>query len=1023
MRMERLVARLLPLLLLTAVLIPSAEAQYFGRNKVQWEKFDFKILKTDHFDIYYYEEEAPIIEDFGRQAERWYSRLSGVFNHEFGRKPIVLYASSADFQQTTTTGGLIPEGVGGFTDQFQNRIVMPLTGSYADNDHVLGHEMVHVFQYDISNTGGGSNNRRFNLQSLPLWMVEGLAEYLSKGRTDPLTAMWMRDAMTRNRLPNLRQLTSDPRYFPYRYGQAFYAYLGAKYGDEAVIDFFRAAGMVGIERAFTRVLGVEHEAFFKEWHDATRELYLPVVDDRPDSPGIPILGKKTTRGDLNIGPAISPDGKWIAFLSTREFFSIDLFLAEAATGRVVRRLVSSAGDPHFDALRFIDSGGAWSPDSRKLAVVTFSKGDNRIAIINAEGGGVDESLQIPGVGALSSPAWSPDGKSLVVSGQVNGVTDLYLYDFESKNVTQLTNDKFADLHPSWSPDGSRIAFASDRGVGDAMAQLRYESLRIHTIDVRTRDVSQVRLFPSGRHINPQYGPDGSIYFIANPEGIPDVYRADANGGNIRHVTRVVTGVSGITDLAPAMSVALRTGDVVFSLFENDDYTIYRPNTERAPRAAVTALPAGTARAALLPPAVATTTSVTSYLQRPEEGLPPEDINYPVAPYKADLRLTYLGPPSLGVGADRFGYGVGGSISAYFSDVLGEHNVGFTFQGGSGSSLATTLGGELFYLNQQNRVNYGAQARYSPYVSAFTVAYQDEVIIDGRRVIADILEQQREIVTVAEVTGLSQYPFSVTRRFEVNAGYQRLGFKREVQQQVFVGGRLVDDNVFDLEAPESLNLFRTSGAFVGDSSIFGFISPIAGTRYRMEAEALTGDLNFQTGLADYRKYFYRRPFTLAFRGLHYGRYGEDSESERISPLYIGQGSLVRGYDLDSISLRECDSTAASSCPVFDRLVGSKIGVGSVELRVPLFGVRELGLISGAFLPTEAVLFADAGVAWTESEDPEFKYKTRTNERVPVFSVGVAARILLSYIPIEVYYAKPLQRPDEGWQFGFNISPGW
>jgi len=603
------------------------------------------------------------------------------------------------------------------------------------------------------------------------------------------------------------------------------------------------------------------------------------------------------------------------------------------------------------------------------------------------------------------------------------VTDLYLYDFESKNVTQLTDDKFADLHPAWSPDGSRIAFASDRGVGDAMAQLRYESLRIHTIDVRTREVSQVRLFPSGRHINPQYGPDGSIYFIANPEGIPDVYRADANGGNIRHVTRVVTGVSGITDLAPAMSVALRTGDVVFSLFENDDYTIYRPNTERAPRAAVTALPAGTARAALLPPAVATTTSVTSYLQRPEEGLPPEDINYPVAPYKADLRLTYLGPPSLGVGADRFGYGVGGSISAYFSDVLGEHNVGFTFQGGSGSSLATTLGGELFYLNQQNRVNWGAQARYSPFVSAFTVAYQDEVVVDGRRVVADILEQQREIVTVAEVTGLSQYPFSVTRRFEVNAGYQRLGFKREVQQQVFVGGRLVDDRVLDLEAPESLNLFRTSGAFVGDSSIFGFISPIAGTRYRMEAEALTGDLNFQTGLADYRKYFYRRPFTLAFRGLHYGRYGEDSESERISPLYIGQGSLVRGYDLDSISLRECDSTAASSCPVFDRLIGSKIGVGSVELRVPLFGVRELGLISGAFLPTEAVLFADAGVAWTESEDPEFKYKTRTNERVPVFSVGVAARILLSYIPIELYYAKPLQRPDEGWQFGFNISPGW
>ncbi|MGH9424295.1 MAG: peptidase S9, partial [Thermoanaerobaculia bacterium] len=166
----------------------SLNAQYFGRNKVQWEAFDFKVLKTEHFDIYYYDREADVVNDVGRQAERWYTRLSRTFNHTFNRKPIVLYANSADFQQTTTSSELIGEGTGGFTDPFMNRVVLPLTGDYAENDHVLGHEMVHVFQFDIANSLT-NNRRRFNLEMMPLWIVEGMAEYFSKGRIDPLTSM------------------------------------------------------------------------------------------------------------------------------------------------------------------------------------------------------------------------------------------------------------------------------------------------------------------------------------------------------------------------------------------------------------------------------------------------------------------------------------------------------------------------------------------------------------------------------------------------------------------------------------------------------------------------------------------------------------------------------------------------------------------------------------------------------------------------------------------------------------------
>src|SRR5476649_2398023 len=99
-----------------------------------------------------------------------------------------------------------------------------------------------------------------------------------------------------------------------------------------------------------------------------------------------------------------------------------------------------------------------------------------------------------------------------------------------------------------------------------------------------------------------------------------------------------------------------------------------------------------------------------------------------------------------------------------------------------------------------------------------------------------------------------------------------------------------------------------------------------------------------------------PVTFAMRGIYYGRYGPDAESGRITPLYIGQDTLVRGYDINSIGLDECVSAPGStSCPVFDRLIGSKIGVANLEVRVPVVGNKQFGLLSG-FVPTEFFAFA-------------------------------------------------------------------
>lgn len=1001
---------------------PALHAQYFGRNKVQYEDFDFRIFETEHFRLHFYPVEEQPARDMARMAERWNTRLSSLFRHQLtARKPILIYANQPDFQQTNAVSGQLSEGTGGVTESLRDRLIMPLTGVYRDNDHVLGHEIVHLFQYDLakSRTGGGEAG----LGQLPLWVVEGVAEYLSLGRNDPHTAMWMRDAVLNNKLPTTKQLTNDSRFFPYRYGQALWAYVGGRFGDGAVTDTYRAAARYGFDAGIKRAIGITSDSLSKEWIAATRSAYSSVVQGRmrPSDAGQPLIPVRKA-GESSLSPVISPDGRYVAYFASSGLFGIDLYLADAATGRSVKRLADISTSTEFDALSFISSAGAWSPDGQKFAFVVYAKGDQEIAILDVASQDVERRIRVPEVGAIQNPAWSPDGRSLAFSGSDGGVSDLFVFDLATRVVNRLTRDRYADIQPTWSPDGRTLAFATDRHSGTDFGTLTHGPLRLALLDVASAAIRPLPGFADAKHINPQYSPDGTeLYFVSDRDGVSDIFRLTLASGSMSQVTRVATGVSGITNLSPAISVSPTTGRVVFSVFEKQGYGVYALSPEQSRGAPVNADSAGVSSAGLLPPADALATSIVGrYLANPTRGLPTTE--FAITPYRSRLALAAVGQPSVGVSSGGGGTYVGGGTSFFFTDILGNRNVGVSLEA---TGTIADIGGQVFYQNLENRINWAVVAGHTPYLSGFVRSRPTVVDIGGQRVQADLIEQFLQRVFIDQVTLIGQYPLSPTRRFELNAGYTRLGFSTEVKQLVVAGNRILDESTRDTTSPPSVNYGQSAAAFVGDNSFSGFTAPIAGARYRFEFAPTFGALRFQTATADARRYFFARPVTFAVRGLHFGRYGADAESERLSPIFLGEGALVRGYSAESFDPAECTiGSSANDCPEFDRLVGSRIAVASIELRIPLLGTSDYGLIRSPLFPVDIAPFVDAGVAWTSDKSASLEFVRRTADRVPVFSAGISARAnLLGFAVVEAYYARPFQRPDQNWILGFQLAPGW
>ena len=241
--------------------------------------------------------------------------------------------------------------------------------SNAQTDHVLGHELVHAFQYHLITDTLSLNA----IGNIPLWMVEGLAEYMSIGSVDAHTAIWLRSGVAANKLPSLKDLTNRPDlYFPYRWGQAFWAYTTGIYGDDIIRKLFIETAKVGYEQAVKRLFKIDAKVFSENWKTALRNAYASY--QRKTSliaPGKQLIHKKNA-GELNIVPSLSPDGKRLAFWTEKDLFNIELYVADAESGNNLKKITSKTFGSHIDEYSSFESSVAWSPDSRNVCLLYTS---------------------------------------------------------------------------------------------------------------------------------------------------------------------------------------------------------------------------------------------------------------------------------------------------------------------------------------------------------------------------------------------------------------------------------------------------------------------------------------------------------------------------------------------------------------------------------------------------------------------------------------------------------------------------
>ena len=919
-----------------------AQYFYFGRNKIQYEDFDWAVLKTEHFDVYYYPEMQELAEHGAFFAEEVYSELQNKFNFALNnRVPMIFYSSNLHFKQTNVTPGHIPDGVGGFFEFLKGRVVIPANGNLHQFRRVVRHEMVHVFTFNKL-LRVMRDHRVPADRFLPLWFTEGLAEYWS-GEPDHSHEMVIRDALYSNYMTPLESMYRiNGSFVMYKQGEAIFRFISDEYGEEYILElienFWKA---VDFRKVLADVLREDFDVVAAKWEAWIRAQYYPDFEEVQ----IPsLLADAISSRGFNSKPAVytADDGSSrVFFVSNRSGYSSVFEVPVDSMYNPIgkpRPLIRGERSDKFEAFHLFESRISISNDGR-LVFVTKSGDRDVLHIYDIL---ADEHLttySFDELVAVYSPDWSPDGKDIVFSSiDRTGFSDLYIFSTDTGLLRRLTDDKYDDRDPAWSPDGNRIAFSSDRtpkGIDGAYNLFTYDDT-----DGQIRYVT----FGERNDMSPRWSPDGrqvvftstarndvgkfsaqNIWVADVPTSFPESPAVATSSEVISDISYgTTTFVRQVTNLSSAAFDPFWTDDnkLVFTAFESFRFSIR------------------------------TLDDVDSLVASPRAT---QTVNLAVS----DSSWSFK---SLGVdaGAEKFPYKKRYRLDIAQGQVSQSAVIGTV--GGAVLAFSDMLGNDYLYLSILNTSDTTSDFLRSLSFSLTRVQLHRRANIayglfryNGRRYdITDPDADSRFPVfyeTIYGGLGGISYPLSKFRRLDI-------GTSLNWSDKDILG-----------ENRKAL-LLSNSVSLVHDNALYSYNGPAKGWRAGLTAAYTTdvknSNVSYFTLQADVRRYFELvRGVTLATRGV--GRINDGREAR----LFILGGSWdLRGYKLYTVR-------------------GQKMWFTSTELRFPI--VNAPYLIAPILAPFGIVnlrgaLFFDAAHAWNDKYS-EIQRQINAGETIGATGLGL------------------------------------
>jgi hypothetical protein len=534
----------------------------FGKNKVQYNQFDWRVLGSRHFRVYYYPEEEELARIALTMSEEGYDRLRRLFVDEAEEPiPLIIYSSHQDFEQTNVTPSMMPEGVAGLTEFGRGRVLIPFGGSLDEFRTTIHHELVHVFQLSIERKLF-SRRGRSSLPSPPLWFVEGLAVHASEGR-DTEADMVMRDMVLSGRLPAIGEFWRyDGTFTLYKLGQSVLDFIGENYGEDRIRVIYDSVINAGsFEGAIEQALGITIGELSDRWAYETRRRYYPDIEQLEP---VAFNSRELTRGPVDLGPTPVPAGieGWkdrFLFLSPRTGYTNIYSASLDGLERDVRTVVHGERQGRFESLHPFRARMDINRKGELLFVSQWG-GEDVIYVFSLTTRKIVEDHRFEDLVGLRSPSWSSDGRRFVFSGLSRaGEADIYLFDRDTGMLDRLTYDRYEDVDPSWEPGGERVVFASDRGPGEG------RSRNLFLFDVRDRSL---RYLTRGlwRDTNPSWSPDGKeVYFTTDRQGTFQIWRVNPAGRG----GPVIAGLEGLTNAR----VAPDGRTLLFASFKDGQFRI------------------------------------------------------------------------------------------------------------------------------------------------------------------------------------------------------------------------------------------------------------------------------------------------------------------------------------------------------------------------------------------------------------------------------------------------------------------